>query len=416
MPDRGTAAGRASSAVNPERLVVVGASLAGLRAVEAARKSGFTGSITLIGAEPHLPYDRPPLSKRFLEADGSPEPVFRDEAVLRDELGIQLVLGEPATAVDAESKAVTVGPEGYRYDALVLAPGLSARTLPGCTGLSGIHLLRTLDDARALCAAMSTARRLVVVGAGFIGSEVASSARKRGLDVTVIESLPTPLANAIGEVTGSACAALHERNGTDLRCGITVEAVEGDNSVERVRLSDGAVLPADLVVIGVGAVPATNWLSDSGVTLSDGIVCDETLFTGVPGIYAAGDATRWHNPEFDRGMRLEHWTSAAEQGGIAARNALDPSRAKTFSTVPYFWSDWYEDRIQFVGIPGTDEVRIVDSAQGGEHFVALYREGNRLVGAMTMNRPGEIMKYRKLIKRWATWTEGLRFASSRRAA
>ncbi|MGC9670723.1 NAD(P)/FAD-dependent oxidoreductase [Planosporangium sp. 12N6] len=395
-------------------LVVVGASLAGLRAVEAARKSGFDGAITLIGAEPHLPYDRPPLSKTFL--DGTDLPAFRSEETLRDELGTRLVLGAAATAVDTTARTVRAGGQEFGYDGLVIATGAAARTLPGTEGLAGVHALRTRDDALAVRSALDAGARTVVVGAGFIGSEVASAAHKRGLAVTIVEALPTPLVRAVGDVMGRACAALHTRRGTELRCGVGVAAVEGDGRVERVRLTDGTVLPADLVVVGIGAAPATGWLDGSGLTLDNGIVCDETLFTGVPGVYAAGDVARWYNPLFGRHMRLEHWTSAAEQGAVAARNALDPANAGPYATVPYFWSDWYDSRIQFVGVPATDEVRVVDGDVDGDRFVALYREGDRLAGVLTMNGQAQIMKYRGLIMRGASWEDGLEFAERRRTA
>ena len=397
------------------RLVVVGASLAGLRAVEAVRKTGFTGSITLIGAEDHLPYDRPPLSKAFLDAgaDRQSELAYRDLAGLQ-ELDVELVLGAPATGLDTEQRTVAVDGTSVGYDSVVLATGARARTLPGTEALAGVRTLRTLDDARAVRSALDAGARTVVIGAGFIGSEVASGARKRGLDVTVVEALPTPLVRAIGEQMGVACSALHAANGTDLRCGVAVEAIEGESAVERVRLSDGTVLPADLVVVGVGASPATDWLDGSGLQLDNGIVCDSTLWTGVPGVYAAGDVCRWRNPLFDRTMRLEHWTSAAEQGALAARNALDPDAATPYSTVPYFWSDWYDTRIQFVGVPDADEIEVIGDVGSGR-FVALYRGGDRLIGALALNRQADIMKYRGLIMKETPWTAALDFARAREA-
>ncbi|OKJ95578.1 NAD(P)/FAD-dependent oxidoreductase [Amycolatopsis sp. CB00013] len=394
-------------------LVVVGASLAGLRAVEAARKTGFDGPITLIGAEEHLPYDRPPLSKAFLAKEDTAPPMFRDEQVLRDELGVHLALGRPASGVDTRRRTVRVGDEEYGYDALVIATGARARTVPGWDTLRGVYTLRTLDDAIAVRTALTPGTNLVVVGAGFIGSEVASSARDRGLTVTIVEAQPTPLVRAVGAHMGAACSSLHARNGTTLRCGVGVAAIEGDGAVERVRLSDGTVLTADMVVVGVGASPATQWLAGSGLTLEDGVVCDETLHTGAPGVYAAGDVARWHNPMFSRHMRLEHWTSAAEQGALAARNALDPANARPYATVPYFWSDWYGSRFQFVGIPASDEVRVVDGDTDGAGFTALYREGDRLAGALTLNRPRDIMKYRRLIAGESSWDDGLAFAKTR---
>ena len=402
------------------RLAVVGASLAGLRAVEAARKAGFEGSITLVGAERHLPYDRPPLSKAYLEPLGPgilPEPpVFRDEHLLRDELGVDLLLGAAATGLDTCRKQVRVGDREIPYDTAVIATGAVARTLPSSDGLAGVHTLRTIDDAVAVRAALEEGARTVVVGAGFIGSEVASAARKRGLDVTVVESLQTPLVRAVGELMGEACTSLHRLHGTDLRCGVSVAQVRGAGRVEQVVLSDGSIVDADLVVVGVGATPATDWLEGSGLTLDNGVVCDATLWTGADGVYAAGDVARWHNPLFDRAMRLEHWTSAAEQAAVAIRNALDPVAAKPYQTVPYFWSDWYGSRIQFVGVPQADEVRVVDGDATGGRCVALYREGDRLTGALTINGQSVIMKYRVLIMKRSSWRDALEFAENRRAA
>lgn len=407
------------SALSRKNLVVVGASLAGLRAVEAARKAGFEGDVTLIGAEEHLPYDRPPLSKAYLEQlPAGEEPastIFRTEEVLRDDLGVDLHLGTAATGLDLESKEVLAGARRFGYDALVIATGASARTLPGTEHLSGVHTLRTLDDADAVRRSLDAGARTVVIGAGFIGSEVAAGARKRGLNVTILEALPTPLVRAVGETMGAACSALHQRNGTDLRCGVGVTGLEGNGRVERVLLSDGTSIDADLVVVGIGAIPGTGWLEGSGLRLDNGVVCDEKLWTGADGVYAAGDVARWYNPLFDRLMRLEHWTSAAEQGAAAARNALDPAAAKPYPTVPYFWSDWYDSRIQFVGIPTADEIEIVDGDPNQDgRCVALYREGDRLVGALAINGQNIIMKYRGLIMRKATWGEALEFAAVRR--
>ncbi|MCW2752336.1 MAG: thcD1, partial [Aeromicrobium sp.] len=386
----------------------------------AARKAGFAGTITLIGSEIHLPYDRPPLSKAFLaplDDGGEPElPFFRDPAVYADELDVDLLLGDPATGLDAERKVVLVGDREVPYDALVIATGGNLRTLAGTEDLSGVHGLRTLDDSLAIRAALEAGARTVVIGAGFIGSEVASGAKKRGVDVTVVEALPTPLVRATGAFMGSAIAALHERNGTTLLCGTGVRAVEGEGKVERVVLDDGRILPADLVVVGIGVIPAVAWLEGSGLTIDNGIVCDENLWTGVPGVYAAGDVASWINPVFGTRQRMENWTAAAEQGAAAARNAIDPDNAKPYGTVPYSWSDWYDVRIQFVGSPDADEVRLVDGDvdQGGR-WVALYRQGDRLIGALTVNGQTEIMKYRVMISKQASWAEGLEFAAKRKA-
>ncbi|MFT4262242.1 MAG: FAD-dependent oxidoreductase [Nocardioides sp.] len=408
-----------ASAPSVERLVVVGASLAGLRAAEAARKTGFTGSVTLVGAESHLPYDRPPLSKAFLEpGDEDPAlPFFRDESFFRDELGIELVLGEPASALDTERRVVRVGEREIPYDGLVIATGSTPRQLPGSEGLSGVYSLRTLDDALAVRSALEKGARTVVIGAGFIGSEVASGAKKRGVEVTVLEALPTPLVRATGEAMGQAIASLHDRNGTTLRCGVGVSRLEGEGKVERVVLDDGSTIDADLVVVGIGIVPATAWLAGSGVPCENGVVCDETLWTGVPGVYAAGDVASWLNPTMGERQRMENWTAAAEQGAAAARNAIDPANAKPYGTVPYFWSDWYDSRIQFVGSPDAEEVLVVEGTPGeSARWVALYRRGDRLVGALTLNGQTEIMKYRVFISKRTPWAEAVEFGRKRAAA
>jgi NADPH-dependent 2,4-dienoyl-CoA reductase/sulfur reductase-like enzyme len=394
-----------------ERLVIVGASLAGLRSAEAARRAGFAGDVILIGEEPHLPYDRPPLSKAYLDSPDVPSVTYRalDELV---ELGVDLRLGAAATALDVAAREVTVGDGTVPYDALVIATGSSARTLPGCDGLAGVHTLRTVDDAAAVRGALDAGARTVVIGAGFIGSEVASGARKRGLPVTVLEGAEVPLVRAVGTEMGVAVSSLHARNGTDLRCGVSVSGISRTDDGLRVDTADGTSYPADLVVVGVGASATTAWLEGSGLKVEDGIVCDDALWTGVPGVYAAGDVARWTNPLFGRSMRLEHWTSAAEQGAIAALNAIGHPRA-TYSTVPYFWSDWYDTRIQFVGVPDTDEIRVVEGSSDEARFVALYRSGNRLAGALCVGYPARTMKLKRLIAGAASWADALDFVGVR---
>jgi NADPH-dependent 2,4-dienoyl-CoA reductase/sulfur reductase-like enzyme len=228
----------------------------------------------------------------------------------------------------------------------------------------------------------------------------------------VVEAAPVPLVRAVGEIMGAACAKLHERNGTDLRCGVAVESIEGNASVEAVHLSDGSRLPADVVVAGVGAAPATDWLEGCGLKLDDGVVCDETLNAGAPGIYAAGDAARWFNPLFGETMRLEHWATAAGHGGLAARNAINPSQAAPCATVPYFWSDWNDDRIQFAGVPGADEIRLVAGDPEDGHFLALYRRGEHVGGALGLNQPRAVIRLRAMIAKRASWSDALQFAQA----
>jgi NADPH-dependent 2,4-dienoyl-CoA reductase/sulfur reductase-like enzyme len=399
-------------------LLVVGASLAGLRAVQAARQAGFHGRVSLVGAEQHLPYDRPPLSKAYLDAAAAPDVVFKEERHLREDLGVDLRLGAPATALDVAAREVTVDGRALAYDGLVVATGATARTLPGTSGIAGVHTLRTLDDAIAVRAALDAGARTVVVGAGFIGSEVASGARRRGLPVTVVEAADVPLAHAVGDAMGAAVGRLHDREGTDLRCGVSVTGVESRGGrVAGVRLLDGSAVEADVVVVGIGATPATGWLAGSGLEVADGVVCDDTLAArGAAGVWCAGDVARWHNELFDGVMRVEHWSTAAEQGAAAARNAVAPEAARPFATVPYFWSDWYAHRIQFVGVAAAEEVRVVVGDADADRFVALYRRGDRVVGALTLNAPALVMKYRALIARRATWAEALEFSPARRRA
>lgn len=392
---------------------MVGASLAGLRAVEAARAASYQGALSLVGAEPHLPYDRPPLSKDYLEA-GAPgaTPHLSGPEELAA-LGVDLRLGEPAQHLDVVEQVLVVGGQSVPYDALVIATGAAARTLPGTDRLTGVHCLRTLDDAVAIRAALDRGARTVVVGAGFIGSEIASAARKRGLSATVLEALPVPLVRAVGEQAGAALSDLHLRNGTDLRCGVQVEGLLGTGRVAGVRLADGSELAADLVVVGVGATPSTDWLESSDLTLDNGVVCDATLLAA-PGVWAAGDVSRWLSPDFGVLLRLEHWTNAADQGTHAMRNALEPALPVPYSHIPYFWSDWYGSRIQFAGIP-SGEPEVVTGSWQDDAFVALYRDGDRLVGALALNRRADIMKYRALIARRADWRAALELAASRNA-
>lgn len=394
-----------------DRLVVVGASVAGLRAVEAARRGGYRGRITLVGAEEHLPYDRPSLSKAFLDPAG---PVrarpLRAEEELREELGVELLLGTPADALDTTAREITVAGEAVPYDALVIATGAAPRPLPGAE-VRGVHCLRTAQDAVAIREALDAGARTVVIGAGFIGSEVASAARKRELPVTIVEAEDLPLTRSVGREVGTVCAELHHEAGTDLRLNTRMSAVESrDGHVSGVRLDNGTVLPADLVVLGTGVAPATGWLADSGLLLhprDGGVVCTATLSAaGAAGVYAAGDVAHVPNGLFDGElMRPEHWTNATEQGAAAGGAAVGVRRPSAVVSVPYFWSDWYGRRIQFVGTPHADEVAVMGAAGSG--FMALYRRGERLVGALTIDRRRQVLTFRNLIARRASWTEAL---------
>jgi NADPH-dependent 2,4-dienoyl-CoA reductase/sulfur reductase-like enzyme len=393
-------------------IVIVGASLAGLRAAETLRHEGYDGTLVMLGDERHLPYDRPPLSKELLAGEWEPEQIALRKQPY-DDLDLDLRLGRRATGLDVAASEVAIdGGEQLEFDGLVIATGARPRTLPGTPPLDGIFVLRTLDDCLAIRARLEQRPRVVVIGAGFIGSEVAATCRRRGLDVTVLEMLPVPMARAVGPVIGDVCGQLHRDHGVDLRCGVTVAGFEGRERVERVVLADGSAIEADLVVVGVGVVPATDWLEGSALTLDNGVVCDETCLAA-PGIVAAGDVARWPNPLFDgESMRVEHWTNATEQGVAAARRLLADNTGAAFAPVPFVWSDQYDVKIQVVGcIHPDDEVVVADGSFAERRFVALYGRDDRLVGALGFSRPRVVMQYRRMIADRASWKDALAHAS-----
>jgi NADPH-dependent 2,4-dienoyl-CoA reductase/sulfur reductase-like enzyme len=397
-----------------ERIVVVGASLAGLRTVQALRARGYDGVVTLVGEEDRPPYDRPPLSKQVLAGVKGPDDVALVTAEKLDGLDVDLRLGTRATELDLHAREVgLLGGERVGFDAAVIATGAAPRELPGTADVAGIHLLRTLDDALAIRVAMEDHPRVVVVGAGFIGSEVAATARGRGLDVTVVEVLPVPLAHALGPRLGALCAGLHRDHGVDLRCGVTVTGFEGTDRVEAVALSDGSRVDADLVVVGIGVRPATDWLAGSGLEVGDGVVCDPTLrAVGAPSVFAAGDVARWHHALYGEQVRVEHWTNAAEQARAVAVNLLAGEGAGTpFAAVPYVWSDQYDRKIQVVGrCRPDDDVEVVLGDVESRRLVALYGRDGRVTGVLGFSMPAKVMRFNPLLEAQASWDDALALA------
>jgi NADPH-dependent 2,4-dienoyl-CoA reductase/sulfur reductase-like enzyme len=387
-------------------IVVVGANVAGLGAIGALRSAGYDGRLTLVGDEPHLPYNRPPLSKDVLAGAAAPESTALVQPDRLDRLDVELMLGAHATALDLHEQAVEVDGRRLSFDGLIVATGSSPRRLPELERLAGVHVLRTLDDAVVLRNALEHARRLVIVGAGFIGAEVASTARGLGVDVTIVELANDPLAQALGPAMGGLCAGLHADHGVALRCGVTVSRVEGNGRVERVVLSDGTTLDTDVLLVAVGVKPNTDWLEGSGLELRNGVVCDATLNAGHPAVYAAGDVARWHNDLFGREMRVEHWTNADEQGVHAAESLLAGAAAHPFLGLNYVWSDQYGLRIQFAGTVA-DDVEVVDGSIDDRRLLAWYRHEGTIVGAVGIDSPKLLAKSRRLIRQRATWTEGL---------
>jgi NADPH-dependent 2,4-dienoyl-CoA reductase/sulfur reductase-like enzyme len=405
-----------------QNVVVVGASLAGLRACETLRTRGFGGRVTLIGAEDEVPYDRPPLSKKLLAGDWEADRIRLRKADDFASLELDLRLGRRALALDTVARRVDLDDGStVAYDGLVIATGATPRQLPGQPDLDGIVELRTLADSLDLRSRLrGGTARVTVIGAGFIGLEVAATARQAGCEVTVLEGARAPLIRGLGAELGAAVAAVHPQHGVDLRCKVRIAGIEGaEGRVTGVRLADGSFVASDVVLVGIGVAPATEWLDGSGLQLRDGIVCDETLWTGAPGVYAAGDCARWRNLVFDGHddveMRVEHWTNAAEQGAAAAANLLataDGGTAVPYEAVPFFWSDQFDRRIQFVGrAHGGDEVHVFAGDVDG-FFAALYGHGGRLRGVLGVSMPKKVMPFRNLIAAKASWDDALAHAAT----
>jgi len=389
------------------RVLVVGASAAGLAAAETLRREGYAGEITLIGEEQHQPYDRPPLSKQILAGEWEADRLALRAAEHLADLRLDMRLGARATGLDVTAHEVRLAAgESVGYDALVIATGVRPRRLPG----EGAHVLRTLGDALALRENLGPGKRLVVVGAGFLGAEAAAVARRLGTEVTMLEPAPVPLAHAVGAEVGTVLAQAHRDHGVDLRTGVSVTSVAPGG----VRLADGELVEADEVLVAIGSLPNTEWLEDSGLTIDDGVVCDEYCAAvsaqGLGhGIYAAGDVARWHNPLFDASMRIEHRTNAAEQGMAAARNLLAPASPKPFAPVPYFWSDQYDMKVQAHGyLRGHEEIAVIEGSYADRRFLAAYRTGDRVAGVLAVGvSPKVIRPWRQAIATRAPWSSSV---------
>ncbi|MFV9432247.1 MULTISPECIES: NAD(P)/FAD-dependent oxidoreductase [Rhodococcus] len=377
----------------PERVVVVGAGLAAVRTAEELRRAGYEGELVLVGDETHLPYDRPPLSKEVLRGD-------RDDTTLRPseffgENRIELMLGAAARSVDTASRTLTLS-DGTElgYDELVVATGLRPRRIPGLPDLAGVHVLRSLEDSRALREAIVPGARALVVGAGFIGCEVAASLRAREVEVVLVEPQPTPLASVLGAEVGALVTRLHTAEGVDVRAGVGLSEIRGDERVTSAVLGDGSEIDVDLVVLGIGSTPATEWLEGSGVEVENGVVCDGTGRTSTPHVWAVGDVASWQVPAGGR-RRIEHWTNAGEQASVLAKTIMGVE-AGAAAQVPYFWSDQYDIKIQGLGaVTADDTVHVV--RDDGRKFLAYYERDGRLVGAVGGGLPALVMKSRAKI-------------------
>lgn len=388
-----------------EDVVVVGASIAGFTAAAELRAAGFDGRIRLVGDEPVRTYERPPLSKGVLAGDDADSTAW--SAAHADDLDMDWLLGERAVGLDVDGRTLRLqGGESLGYDGLVIACGATPRRLRDQPDLAGIHVVRTLDDSLGLRADLDAgASRVVVIGAGFIGAEVAATCRRRGHDVVLVEPLEQPLVRVLGEEIGAAVADIHRGEGVDLRLGVGVDAIEGDDRVESVLLSDGTRLDADVVVVGIGVVPNTGWLEGSGLTVDDGVVADSTCLVA-PGIVAAGDVARWDSPRYGS-VRIEHWDHAVDMGRAAGLRLLaTDDDAVDFDPVPWFWSDQYDVRLQLAG-RADGEMAIIDGSIDDGKFVALYGRDGQVTGALGWNWPAKAVRYRMALESGLSWDEAV---------
>lgn len=384
------------------RILIVGAGLAAVRVVERLRELGCDDEVVMVGEERHAPYDRPPLSKQVLRGERGPVWLREDW----DSLDALLLRGRRAVALHANPRTVLLDDgQELAYDALVIATGASPRTLPGLHG-EGVHLLRTLDDAEALRADLQRVGEVAIVGGGFIGCEVAASARALGVDVTLVEVLAAPLARVLGLQVAREVAGLHERAGVSLRCGVSVVEARGEGAVRELLLSDGSTVPAEVVVLGLGVVPATGWLDGSGVEVDDGVVCDAHGRTSVPGVWAAGDVARWWHPGLEAAVRLEHWTTAADQGAAVAADLC--GSPAPLADVPYFWSDQHGVKLQVLGVPHPDDdTTLLRVGPQRDRLLALYSRDGRLTAVLGVSAPRWVMRMRPLLAAGACFDDAL---------
>ena len=397
------------------RTVIVGASAAGLSAAEALRTRGHEGDIVLVGAENHEPYDRPPLSKQALHDEVSVEALaLRPPNHLQD-LGIDLRRGVAAVHLDSHHRKVLLEDgTDLEFERLIIATGVNAKHLPASSNISGVHTLRTVDDSLHLQAALSAASRLVVIGGGFLGTEIAAAGIQRGVDVVLATKTPTLLENALGSEVGQQLTSFHQKQGIRLRTGkaALVQSLRTNgHRVTGVHFASGGTENADLVVVAIGSEPAVDWLRASTLILSDGVVCAADCSAG-DGIYAVGDVARWHNPLFDLSMRIEHRTNAVDQALHVADRILAGDRLP-YTTVPYFWSDQYKVKLQAHGyLRDHDEVQILQGSIEEGKVIALYRKGERLTGVLGAGAAKAVRQWRAHIESRTTWAQALEVAQS----
>ena len=375
----------------------------------------FLQRIHLVGDEPHLPYDRPPLSKQVLAGEWEADRLALTNPSKNDELSFEWHLGVRATDLNIAEKKVTLDSgQSISYDGAIIATGARCISLRMTGDLQGIFTLRGLDDAMAIRSEFEkTPQKVVVVGAGFIGAEVAATARQRGLDVTMIEAAEIPFERILGAEMGTVTADVHRDHGVEVITGTPVESFKGEDRVEKVVLTNGTEIDADVVIVGIGVRPNTEWLDNSGLTIDNGVVCDETC-QAAPGIVAAGDVARWPNRLFGEHMRVEHWDNAVEQGVYAARRLLTgENKIEPYAPTPWFWTDQFDRKIQLAGrTRSTDEVQIITGSTEERRFAAAYGRAGKLVGILGFNRPRHVMQYKQMITDGVSWEDALEHAKS----
>jgi 3-phenylpropionate/trans-cinnamate dioxygenase ferredoxin reductase subunit len=364
--------------------VIVGASLTGAKAAETLRAEGFDGRIVLIGAEAHRPYERPPLSKDYVRGEAEAKPFVHDEGFYAEQ-DIELRTSMRVERIDpATSEVALTGGETLRFDRLLFATGARPRRIavPGAD-LDGVLMLRTIEDSEAIRSRIDAGGRLVTIGAGWIGAEVAASARQRGCDVTIVDMAQVPLERVLGPELGAIYRDIHADHGVEFIGGATIEAIEGDSSVTAVRLAGDRRIEADVVVVGIGVEPRVELARAAGIATDNGILADEHLQTDTPGIFAAGDVANAEHPFYGTRLRVEHWSNALHQGPAAARNML--GRAEPYDRIPYFFSDQYDVGMEYAGYATAWDDVVFRGDPGRREFIAFWLHDSRVVAGMNVN-------------------------------
>lgn len=378
------------------RVVIAGASIGGIRVASELRQTGYKGELILVDPDPEAPYDRPPLSKQVLLGTWEPARASLGDPV--SQWGVDQRIAA-ATSIDPANRTLGLDTgEDLTYDTLVVATGASPRTLP-ILPAEGVHSLRTMADCRALRNDLARGGPLVVVGGGFIGAEVASTARAHNLQVTMIDPFPTPMYQTLGTDVGGLLAQLHTDHGVNVLCETSVTHVEGDPRVREVTLSDGRKLTADTVVSGIGVQPNTPWLNGSGLGLDNGLVCDQYCAADHnASIYTVGDVARRYDPTLNQHVRVEHWTNATEQAATVAHNIAHPQQRRLHSAIPYFWSDQHGSKIQLVGHANNDsQVTLIQGCGPQPRLAALYHNEDRLLAAVALDWPRALAAARRAL-------------------